>query len=151
MDSLDTFRDSWAPTVGPLGVPIQTLGKDNFFVFWAISKISKLTTISFECSKKFQTLMTLLGTYGYLQGPLSSQSIPPRKAFINILEGRVTSCFFGKFKKFQIHLVNYLNMLALLDRKPSLAGIFSALWHIVAEIPTNIDKFQIYMYKHSKS
>ena len=29
-------------------------------------------------------------------------------------------------------------MLALLDRKPSLAGIFSALWHIVAEIPTNI-------------
>ena len=29
-------------------------------------------------------------------------------------------------------------MSVLLDRKPSLAGIFSALWHIVAEIPTNI-------------
>ena len=48
--------------------------------------------------------------------------------------------FFGKLKKFQIGLVNYLNMLAFLDMKPSLAGIFSALWHIVAEIPTIIGR-----------
>ena len=42
-------------------------------------------------------------------------------------------------------------MLALLDRKPSLAGIFSALWHIVAKIPTNIfkDTYYILLALHS--
>ena len=45
---------------------------------------------------------------------------------------------FWEIEKFQILLVNFLTMLTLLNWHPSLAGIFSALWHIVAETPTNI-------------
>ena len=46
--------------------------------------------------------------------------IVPRGAYLNTLEG-LLCCF----------------LLTLLDWHPSLAGIFSALWHIVAEIPTS--------------
>ena len=45
--------------------------------------------------------------------------IVPREAYLNTLEGLL--CRF---------------LLTLLGCHPSLAGIFSALWHIVAEIPT---------------
>ena len=60
MDPLGTSKHPWAPTVGPLGLLIQLLWRGNFF-FWAISKISKPTTISTDCSNKFLTMLTLLG------------------------------------------------------------------------------------------
>ena len=65
--------------------------------------------------------------------PLAAKVYLLRASFLIFWKGNLL--FFGKLKKFQIGLVNYLNMLAFLDMKPSLAGIFSALWHIVAEIP----------------
>ena len=68
--------------------------------------------------------------------PLAAKVYLLRVSFLIFWKGNLL--FFGKLKKFQIGLVNYLNMLAFLDMKPSLAGIFSALWHIVAETPTNI-------------
>ena len=64
MDPLGTSKHPWAPTVGPLGLLIQLLWRGNFFVFWAISKISKPTTISSDCSYKFLTMLTLLGISG---------------------------------------------------------------------------------------
>ena len=66
MDPLGTSKHPWAPTVGPLGLLIQLLWRGNFFVFWAISKISKPKTICGDSSKSFLTMLTLLGTSGYL-------------------------------------------------------------------------------------
>ena len=65
MDPLGTSRHPWAPTVGPLGVPILILWRGNFFVFWANSNISKPTTMFSDCSNKFLTMLTLLGTSRY--------------------------------------------------------------------------------------
>ena len=45
---------------------------------------------------------------------------------------------FWEIAKIESHPVNYLTMLTLLVWHLSLAGIFSALRHIVAETPTNI-------------
>ena len=104
-----------------------------------ISKISKLTTISGEFSKKFLTMLTLLGSSGYPQGPLSAQS-----AYLNTLECRFF--VFWAIAKIESHAVNYLTMLTLLVWHPSLAGIFPTLWHIVAETPTNIKQSLTHFY-----
>ena len=46
----------------PRSIYLDTLDESNIFVFWAIPKISKPTTISSDCSNKFLTMLTLLGT-----------------------------------------------------------------------------------------
>ena len=57
---LDTCRQPKAPW----GAIIDTL-KGNFFVFWAILKILKPTTMSDECITFFSKV-TLNGPFGYL-------------------------------------------------------------------------------------
>ena len=49
----------------------------------AISKISKPTTISSDCSNKFLTMLTLLGTS---RDPWAVEVVP-RGAYLNTLEG----------------------------------------------------------------
>ena len=67
--------------------------------------------------------------------------------------GQLLSTGFFKLRKFQLQLVKNLNMSAFLDRKPSLEGIFSALWYIIAEIPTKIFRWFwiFYILKNSQS
>ena len=86
MDPLGTSKHPWAPTVGPLGLLIQLLWRGNFFVFWAISKISKPTSTSGDYANNFLTLLTLLGTSGHLWDPWAVEVVPSG-AYLNTLEG----------------------------------------------------------------
>ena len=83
MDPLGTSRHPWAPTVGPLGLPVYLLWRDNFFVFLGISKISEPTTTPGDYSNNFLTLLTLLGTS---RDPWAVEVVP-KGAYLNTLEG----------------------------------------------------------------
>ena len=119
----------WVPlgTLGPLQwAPNECLFRYSrgvtFLFFWRFQKFQSLLLFLVIALISFWLCWPCWAPLGTSWDPWAVE-IVSRGAYLNTLEGWLC-CFW----------------LALLDWHPSLAGIFSALWHIVTETPTNIFK-----------